>query len=589
MAAAAFATGDRARGERLLEEARALGLEDAAGALVRGLARLSAGDEEGASRAFERAIALGTTATVPRAAYIEATVARLAALDAALMRGAAGAGERGPRASRPDLSEAEELAVIAAERFPDVAELAHATALCALRRGDEARALERARRAAALDRGDGAAVRLARLLLVRAGRFEEAYETWLAGLPAARAFSPENEELPRLEALRDAVQTPGDRAALARAFAACGWADEALALAPDEPRARLARSARAALARLPRDASVADALAALAGATGLPPLEPRDGEAGTLATPEAPLVRALLDAGTALDIRPTREGLVARALAVVASRRVALPGGRAGRALVCEGAGAGLAPRGSLLGRTCPLGTGFLVDLDAIRPAAAEVRALTGALRDRAAEAPRGPEATAPAGTEDAIATSAALRADLVRRAAPLLGDPGDEFGRLFAALTDARLRYVCEHETGHLVDLARLVPVSSHPIANVGRVIDGGLAPDDVAARYEEIAELYALAGDPVPYVPLLSMARALPEIDRGAAPAAAPDPESAAAARAASQAVFRTLRDGARDLLQDPRAPLARAVAALDPVAIRKIARRRLAAAGIEVAGPP
>jgi VanZ family protein len=575
-AAAALACGERDRGVRLLDEARALGLEDATGALVRGLARLAADDAEGASRAFERAIALGTKAIVPRAAYARATLGRL------------GAWLRGPLRPEEE-ADAEELALLAAERFPDVTAFHRAAALAALRRGDDAAALERVRRALALDPGDGPSARLARLLLVRAGRPEEAFDVWLRTLPAPRVFASENELLARFEALRDAAHNPRARAALSRALAACGLVDEADAVGAGDPetlaRVDLGRAVRAALAALPRDATVADALAAArqaASRAGLAPeacaIEARDGEAGTLATPDAPLVRALLDAGLALDVRPG----AARVVVALASRRRSLASGLVARELLVEGADAGLAPPAGLLGRATPLGTGFFLELDAIRPSAAEVSELARAL----GSPERTPQPTPPAGSEDALATSAELRAELVRRAAPLLANAGDPPPQLFAALLEARLRYVGEHESGHVVDLARLVPVAAHPLNNIARVIDGGLAPADVAGRYEEIAELFALAQDPAPYVALLSMQRALPDLEGGLDLASAGAP---AAARAASEAVFRALRDGARAMLEEPHAPLARALAVLDPAMIRRIARRRLGEEGIAVGGPP
>lgn len=606
VAAAWLALDERERAEAMLEAVRRAGLEDAAAALFSGLARAEEGGLAGAFCHFERAVRLGTREIVPADLYVaaatERAAAHLAAGEAAL---------------------AEEIAVAAADLFPEAPALHHAAALAALALGDEAAALARARRAAATDPADGAAARLARLLLVRADRPDEAYETWLRGVPAASLFSRENEMLARLEALRDATRAAADRPrdaaarrALARAYAACGWIEEAIVeagrlatvdgllarggAAGPEPAAGAARAAaepeverRVQLGRAVRETlgrpfdSVEDAALALcraARAAGLPAeraaLEPRGGEAGTVATPDEPLVLALLEAGLALDLRPARGGggTVARIAAAPLLRRAPVAGagagGRPGRARIevwlepletgLRRAAAPLAP----LGRASPLGTGFFVDLDAIRPPAADVREFADGLRTDPVYGPGAAPSTKPA-----------LRAALIRRAAPLLGDPGDDRRRIFAALLEARARYVADHELGHLVDLERLYPVAAHPVNNLARWLSGGIFPDEVAGRYEEIAELHAIARAPVPYVPLLSIERALERED-------APGP-----ARRAAAAVFGLLRDEAGRLAGDRDGmTLERAVAVLDPVTIRKAARRRLAEEGIaKVEGAP
>jgi hypothetical protein len=587
LAAARFALDDAAAGEAVLARARALGLEDAACGLVSGLAALARGDDVAASRDFEHAIALGSPRIVPLGAYIRATIGRLA------------------RAIEEAPLEAEELAVIAAGRFPEVGAFQHAAALCAFRRGDEAAALARARRAAA-DPGAGAAARLLRLLLVRAGRPEEAYEAWLRTVPARRLFDPSNEIAPRLEALRRAVaaaaERPADagaRLALGRACAAVGWTEEAVALGAGGPgdrdeatvrRVRLGQAVREALRGRAGRATAARALAAVreaALAAGMAPdaarIEVHGDEAGTLATPDAPLARALLDAGLVLDVRPGPAGPIARVVAALSLRRLEVEGGRPVKELIVEGAGPEVVAPSGILGRTSPDGGAFFADLDAIRPSAGEVAEIAAALEDAARGRAPPPLPPEPAG---ALAASPALHREIVRRAAAHLGDRGDDSFRLARALTEARIRYVTLHERGHATDLARLVPLSEHPIANLGRVLDGALAPADIAARYEEIAELYALARDSVPYVPLLSIERALPESE-GGGPSGAPD--LPAPARRAAVAVFAALRDEARALIGDPQAPLGRAIAALDGPMIRRIAWRRLAALGLSIEAPP
>jgi tetratricopeptide (TPR) repeat protein len=584
VAAACFAIGDRERGERLLDEARALGVEDAATALVRGLACLEAGDGEAASRAFERAIALGRPPIVPPDAYVRATVEAVGALI------------RERRAN-----EAEDLALLAASRVPVASELHHAAALAALARGDEPAALDRALRATALEAPSGVAARLARLLLVRAGRPEEAYRVWAESLPARALFGRENELLPRLEALRDVARAAGgrrdDRAlwhGLARAFVACGWFEEAQAALDRlgledrevEMRVDLARRVRDALDALPqgaRPAAAVEAVRAAAREAGLSreraAIELEGGEAGTLATPAAPLVRELLESGLVLDIGDGGDHRRARLLAAVYLRH-------RGRALEiwAEGATAGLAgpmPRPpqappGLLGRATPLGTGFFVDLDAVRPSAAEALELAAARPEEAFSVETG--AAAPG----AIEGSAALRAVLAWRAAATLGPRAVVDARsAFLALFEARARYVAEHEAGHLADLAGLVPPLAHPFANLGRVIGAGFSPEAIAARYEEIAELFALARAPVPWVALLSLERALGRPGGGRRPAAAD--LGAAGARAAAVEIFRAIRDEGRSVLGDPEAPLERAMAAIDAPRLRDLARRRLADRGI------
>jgi VanZ family protein len=417
-------------------------------------------------------------------------------------------------ADRPRL-ERDALAALA--RWPGEALFHHAAALGALDRGDRPVALRRARLAARLDPGLGGAVRLARRLLVEQDRPREAFELWAATLPPAHVFGGRGggaeSVADRHEALRRAVaqverapHDEGARLALARAMSACGWLEEAAAQAARlrridahvERRVRLGRAMRKAVTLLGPDSTMERALrlvAAAAESAGLPPamqgLSHLGGEAGSHVTPDAPLVRRLLEAGLVIELRETGRGLLARLDVLLA--RFDVPAGGDGEAAVCalvEGGDVGLGGRSPLLGRTSPVSLRVMLDLDALRPWPADVA--------RGAELLAG---AAPRGARD-VALSRVLRAALPgrRSAAP---------AAIREALLEARLAYVAAHEVGHVLDLRRLGAPGGNALASLGRALEGGLQPAVIRARYEEVAELYAIArGDAdAPAAALLSL----------------------------------------------------------------------------------
>jgi hypothetical protein len=157
VAAAYLALGSRDRAAATVDEAIAGGLDDPVAHLVAARLRLDAGDLAGASAAFERGLLRAPPALVERGAYVRATVARVIVLLA------------GGKAL-----EAEELAVLASDRFPEVALLGYAAAIAALEGGDPARAAARAASAAAREPRGACVGRLVAFALARAGLAREA-------------------------------------------------------------------------------------------------------------------------------------------------------------------------------------------------------------------------------------------------------------------------------------------------------------------------------------------------------------------------------------------------------------------------------
>ena len=187
--------------------------------------------------------------------------------------------------------------------------------------------------------------------------------------------------------------------------------------------------------------------------------------------------------------------VTAQTFTVLAKLSVEIPGRGTVSAWIVEGRDLLIESRTGLLGRTSLTATSLLVDLDQLRPRRSEVEALlAGGVRGRA-----------PEGEDRALSV-------LWRHAAQGLLSPGADAVRAFHALLGARLSYVLAHEVGHVIDLRRLGSPADHPWRHVSRVATSGLHPVAVAARYEEVAELYALSESMVPAVGLLSLLSTLP-----------------------------------------------------------------------------
>ncbi|TET38892.1 MAG: tetratricopeptide repeat protein [Planctomycetota bacterium] len=62
----------------------------------------------------------------------------------------------------------------------------------------------------------------------------------------------------------------------------------------------------------------------------------------------------------------------------------------------------------------------------------------------------------------------------------------------------------VADHEVGHLLDFRRLMPAWRHPLRGLWIVISHGFSPTSIAARFETVAELNALACAHYPHVGL-------------------------------------------------------------------------------------
>lgn len=382
----------------------------------------------------------------------------------------------------------------------------YGTALAAYLAGDDANAIFYSERALALDASVGAAHRLLRLVRVRRGQVASAVRGWLQSLPRSLLQAPgHNVRLDRVLALRHAASGGAEkRAELAAAMVRCGWIDEGLVLGvalPAEVRAdvELALTVRASLARrLPGDdlETVLGKLVAAGHARGRAELAQRlpvhSGEAGSLTSPDHPLVVALWRCSFVLDLRERGEETVARLVPVVALIRKQLPGVGVAHAAIVDGMDLGFVPTPDLGGRASLAQPWVFVDIEALRPVAVHLRQLRAlAVRPR---------------------YETATQAAYVR----LLRERGPDAASLtrddaFALLLEARCEYVLWHELGHVVDLARLRPISSHLLANLGRVAAGGFDPTGIGRRYEEIAEWFALSQAPHVAAVLVGLAESL------------------------------------------------------------------------------
>jgi hypothetical protein len=381
---------------------------------------------------------------------------------------------------------------------------------------------------------------------VQAGLYVEAFDTWRAGLPASAVFGTRNAWSERAESLRRAVHnaarpqaTPEDLFGLADSFSRLGRLEEARAvhaaarrlrrqrldrigtpfgeeqLAPSgsagsesgsaaSPRAmqrvELVESVERAIRDLGTPFTIEDAAQAIteaARATGLrtTDLPTIAGEAGTLATPDHTICTALKEAGVLLDLRTERGLPVARTLAAAAELEARVPAGHSVRAYLAEPRSHAPTARTGLLGRTTVSAASFFIDVSEVRPRNVWLASL---------DAARAPLALGPDGDAPPSDPLFALR----RRAALALLPPGLPRDQLFERALSARVDYVVEHETGHVRDLRELWPLSEHPVANLERVVEGGLNPRRIAARYEELAELHALSELPDASMALLSLA---------------------------------------------------------------------------------
>lgn len=432
-----------------------------------------------------------------------------------------------------------------APRRPDVALLA---AEVALSRGDAASAASKLREAVE-DGADPHATGLRRrLVLVRLGRYREAFEAW--DIPAIRALRTREENLlrDRHEAVHRAAQAaessgdPRDLETLARAMARAGWIEEAIAVAAG-PLAGVPSAAplldellvfRRAVATLDSvfaglvarakkgertpdlRETVTAILSALAEIPGVPKLS-----GGRIVT--VPLIGAMLDPS---DDKP--EGLSAwfgrwnhgllvgqfagrppeAVLCPLVARWPVRADAGGGRMFAAEGwAGEDLritvengSTEGEVGGRA--LWRMFFLDLDVLLR-------WDHALR-RAADLPepivtrllgeRGLPASGPEELRSVDEPLASARKLLVRA---LREDPSS------ALLVDT----VAAHEIGHLADAERRLPILGDPLRNLFIAINGGFTARGVLTFLEEEAQRWAIEHGPSPHLALFQLVAGLPQ----------------------------------------------------------------------------
>ena len=78
--------------------------------------------------------------------------------------------------------------------------------------------------------------------------------------------------------------------------------------------------------------------------------------------------------------------------------------------------------------------------------------------------------------------------------------DPAGVADRLYLEATLDLAEEVRVHEDAHLVDAARYLPVTAHPLRNLGLVLSRGFSAREILAFLERNAQLAAIAEGPSP-----------------------------------------------------------------------------------------
>ncbi|MCZ6601505.1 MAG: hypothetical protein O6952_00710, partial [Planctomycetota bacterium] len=425
------------------------------------------------------------------------------------------------------LQEASRLLDRALLRYPRSARIRGLRALVLDRRGDPEAALRTMRVALQDARASGGLLREARRLFVERGRPMEAYEVWRKGLPPGIESAPENRLSNRFLDLErwsgEAERFPQDAgiaAALARSYARAGWIREAVAeyrralrlgAGPDAKRGlRDVHGYRATIqsireyladegeARL-RIGDVVERLAMIVGeATGDSP--PTDGliesymffgkELNPLVRPRSSLLDYFLRFNHYLDLREAGGKIELRLSELVGwtdeEERIYGVEYRWQR-ITTDRTTIRYPAKGShwVAGSASWSRKGFTVDLETIRSTLLPPE-----------------EAFSAADGQEVPWRSLQVPTGLRRR---LLAGALQRAGSV-PALIAAEAENVAQHELGHVVDFAGLIPGGRHPLRHLGILFSHLFRTDAIASRYQAVAETFAISRSADPKLALLT-----------------------------------------------------------------------------------
>ncbi len=433
-------------------------------------------------------------------------------------------------------------------RFPDAPRLLHYLADFDRAEGLFHEAEQSIMKAAHLAPYDPSIARAARRQLVAAGKYEQALRVWMRGLPTM-LFEGESRLKPVIDAtasiFSDRAQLPERLVDLAQCYEQAGWWWEAKAIwqrlmqaAEITPSAlkismQVYDAARAGLERVDQwlemldavrryfrehyaavegghdDRAIETAIADLenicrqkttdfpAGAGSPAVMSIYGAEMSPLATPDAPLVKYFLERGLYLDLQTGRDGVELKLMTVLNRREHSLEISGETRTVVGYLCGEGyirsLAGHRSGLSQVAGCATftgrGFYVDLEAIRASVGEM-VDGGILQVQSRH--RG------------LDFEPEMLQFWFERFAAELGEPPagvDAQDWLVAELVRADIEGVRFHEIGHIVDFEHLTPFWSNFWSNLWRNLEEGFSANNLATRFELVAESYALSQLEVPW----------------------------------------------------------------------------------------
>lgn len=425
------------------------------------------------------------------------------------------------------LTQVGEVADEAIRKFPRSGILLGLKAILLERLGNGEAALQTMRMAVDLSPTSGDLARRARLLFVERGHPGEAHRVWTGGIPPGMALSPENRLSGRFQDLlrwsEEAERQPGEpgvATSLARAYLRAGWISEAIAqyrraLRLGETEEGIDGGLQAALGfrrvlrsfqgylREPSDLhpSIEEVAKILAGLIKKETGEvvategPIDSylffgkEFNPLVSPKAPLIQYFLRFNHYLDIREVGGKVECRVMELVSWRdeeeeifgctyrwqRITTDRGPI--RYPSEGAH-------RVAGSASWSGKGLTVDLEIIRS--------TLFPSDGAFPSPRAGKTPSLGRGRQEVRFSPGLRDRLIRGAL-------EEAGSI-PALLALEEENIAQHELGHIVDFAGLVPWGSHPLRHLGILFGHLFRAGAISSRYQMVAETFALARSPYP-----------------------------------------------------------------------------------------
>ncbi len=283
-------------------------------------------------------------------------------------------------------------------------------------------------------------------------------------------------------------------------------------------------------------------------------------EMSPLATPEAPLVRFFLERGLYFDLQTGRDGVELKLMTIIRRDRhrlliegdtLEVDGFLCGEGYIRSLAGhhAGLS---RVAGCATFTGRGFYVDIEAIRASVSELA--SGDLLEVASRM-RGLDFDPELWRHWIERFSAGLPA-------PPPGTSVEDWR--IGELVRADIEGVTLHEIGHIIDFQHLTPFWSNLWSNLWRNVEEGFSADNLATRFELVAEAYALSQLEVPWPTLAVNLRWLKSREQEPAfrwylrddPAMEEPPPTY---RAVADALFRSLLEGIEGNPDGPLTPLA------------------------------